>query len=266
MPPQQRALEAHAATCAACRTLTADLEAIRDAGHALERRDAVERRVGAHPAPAHRRTRVPEGRRPNAARASRSRGAQRALELAGARDGGQPRCIALVAGSLYVVNLSRTPAPRPTHRGARQRHVRRTRPIHRERAGSGGRALRESHRRSGAGGQRQRLAARSGIDDDVESESRGDRSGDQRQPDGAEGAAGEPAGAGKPLRGVPPAGKLLEGASAPAKRRLQYDRVLLLRNRYRMREAVQLHDELAREDAAVPAYVQIAAADAWSNT
>ena len=57
--------------------------------------------------------------------------------------------------------------------------------------------------------------------------------------------------------------KLLAEASARARRRLQYDRIVLLRNRYRMREAVQLHDELAKADPAVPAYVQIAAADAW---
>lgn len=56
---------------------------------------------------------------------------------------------------------------------------------------------------------------------------------------------------------------LLAGASASARRRLQYDRALLLRNRYRMREAVALHDELVRDDPAVPAYVQVAAADAW---
>jgi anti-sigma factor RsiW len=37
-PEQQRALEAHAATCAACRTLIADLEAIRATAVVLERR------------------------------------------------------------------------------------------------------------------------------------------------------------------------------------------------------------------------------------
>ena len=57
--------------------------------------------------------------------------------------------------------------------------------------------------------------------------------------------------------------KLLSGASATVRRRLQYDRVVLLRNRYRMQEAVQLHDELAKADPSVPGYVQVAAADAW---
>lgn len=58
-------------------------------------------------------------------------------------------------------------------------------------------------------------------------------------------------------------GKLLSPATGAVQRRLQFDRVVLLRNRYRMREAVQLHEELARTDGTIPAYVQVAAADAW---
>jgi biofilm PGA synthesis protein PgaA len=57
--------------------------------------------------------------------------------------------------------------------------------------------------------------------------------------------------------------KLLSPATGAARRRLEFDRVVLLRNRYRMQEAVQLHDELARTDSTIPAYVQLAAADAW---
>jgi biofilm PGA synthesis protein PgaA len=52
-------------------------------------------------------------------------------------------------------------------------------------------------------------------------------------------------------------------ATATAQRRFQFDRVVLLRNRYRMQEAAQLHEDLARTDSAIPAYVQTAAADAW---
>jgi anti-sigma-K factor RskA len=109
-PEQQRALEAHAATCAACRTLTADLEAIRDAGHALERRTPskdvwarIQLQLTADPAfqkaTAERRAREAE------ASARSARWNWPVLAMAASL------LIALVAGSLYVVNLSRTPAP-----------------------------------------------------------------------------------------------------------------------------------------------------------
>ena len=57
--------------------------------------------------------------------------------------------------------------------------------------------------------------------------------------------------------------KLLPTATGAALWRLQSDRVVLLRNRYRMREAVQLHEEMERAGGTIPAYVQVAAADAW---
>ncbi len=116
-PEQQRALEAHAATCAACRTLTADLEAIRDAGHALERRTPskdvwarIQLQLTADPAfqkaAAERRAREAEA----AARSARWNWPVLAMAAS--------LLIALVAGSLYVVNLSRDagvrrPTPRP---------------------------------------------------------------------------------------------------------------------------------------------------------
>lgn len=106
-PTRQRALEAHAATCAACRTLTADLEAIRDAGHALERRTPskdvwarIQLQLTAEPA------------------FKKAAAERRAREEAAARNAhwnwpvlamAASLLIALVAGSLYVVNLSRTP-------------------------------------------------------------------------------------------------------------------------------------------------------------
>lgn len=109
-PEQQRALEAHAATCAACRTLTADLEAIRDAGHALERRmpskdvwARIQLQLTADPAfqkaTAERRAREAEA----AARGTRWNWPVLAMAAS--------LLLALVTGSLYVVNLSRTPAP-----------------------------------------------------------------------------------------------------------------------------------------------------------
>lgn len=52
-----------------------------------------------------------------------------------------------------------------------------------------------------------------------------------------------------------------KGGSAAA-RRLQFDRIEALRNRVRMREAVALHESLVAEGVEVPAYAQIAAADA----
>jgi anti-sigma factor RsiW len=117
-PAQQRALEAHAATCAACRTLTADLEAIRDAGHALERRTPskdvwarIQLQLTAEPAfqkaTAERRAREAE------AKARGSHWNWPVLAMAASL------LIALVTGSLYVVNLSRTPAPaaNPAARG-----------------------------------------------------------------------------------------------------------------------------------------------------
>jgi hypothetical protein len=110
-PEQQRALEAHAATCAACRTLTADLEAIRDAGGALERRTPskdVWARI------ALQLTAEPTFQQATAARRARE------AEAAAARTRhwnwpvlamAASLLIALVAGSLYVVNLSRPAAP-----------------------------------------------------------------------------------------------------------------------------------------------------------
>jgi biofilm PGA synthesis protein PgaA len=53
-----------------------------------------------------------------------------------------------------------------------------------------------------------------------------------------------------------------QGGSAAA-RRLQFDRIEALRNRARMREAVALHQSLVAEAVEVPAYAQIAAADAY---
>jgi anti-sigma factor RsiW len=111
-PDEQRALEAHAATCAACRTLTADLEAIRDAGHALERRTPsrdvfarIQLQLTADPsfqkAQAERRAREAE----TAARHTRWNWPVLAMAAS--------LLIAVVAGSLYVVNLSRTPVVAP---------------------------------------------------------------------------------------------------------------------------------------------------------
>ena len=56
--------------------------------------------------------------------------------------------------------------------------------------------------------------------------------------------------------------RLLSTAVGSAKRRLQFDRVVLLRNRYRMQEAVDLYAQIASEPGDIPAYVQVAAADA----
>jgi anti-sigma factor RsiW len=108
---QQRALEAHAASCAACRTLTADLEAIRDAGGALERRtpskdvwSRIALQLTAEPtfqqATAARRAREAEDA------ATRTRHWNwPVLAMAASL------LLALVTGSLYVVNLSRSAAP-----------------------------------------------------------------------------------------------------------------------------------------------------------
>ena len=122
-PTQQRALEAHAATCVACRTLTADLEAIRDAGHALERRTPskdvwarIQLQLTAEPsfqkAAAERRAREAD------AASRHTRWHWPVLAMAASL------LIALVAGSLYVVNLSRTtgsseagPAPKTVTSG-----------------------------------------------------------------------------------------------------------------------------------------------------
>jgi anti-sigma-K factor RskA len=111
-PEQQRALEAHAATCAACRTLTADLEAIRDAGHALERR-TPSKDVWA-------RIQLQIAAEPSFQKAAAERRAREAEASARAKHWNWPvlamaasLLIALVAGSLYVVNLSRTPAAAP---------------------------------------------------------------------------------------------------------------------------------------------------------
>jgi biofilm PGA synthesis protein PgaA len=56
--------------------------------------------------------------------------------------------------------------------------------------------------------------------------------------------------------------QLLSATEGAQKRRLQLDRVVLLRNRYRMREAVDLYDEVVAEAGDIPSYVQVAAADA----
>ena len=53
-----------------------------------------------------------------------------------------------------------------------------------------------------------------------------------------------------------------EPASA-ARRRLQFDRIVLLRNRVRMREAADLYESLAGGGIEVPPYAQVAAADAY---
>ena len=53
-----------------------------------------------------------------------------------------------------------------------------------------------------------------------------------------------------------------KGESAAA-RRLQFDRIEALHNRARMREAVALHESLVADGVEVPAYAQIAAADAY---
>jgi biofilm PGA synthesis protein PgaA len=52
-------------------------------------------------------------------------------------------------------------------------------------------------------------------------------------------------------------------ASGSARRRLQFDRIVLLRQRLRMREAVDLHESLVRDGIEVASYAQVAAADAW---
>lgn len=51
--------------------------------------------------------------------------------------------------------------------------------------------------------------------------------------------------------------------ASPALRRLQFDRIVLLRNRVRMREAADLHDSLVRDGVDVAPYAQVAAADAF---
>jgi anti-sigma factor RsiW len=113
-PEEQRALEAHAATCAACRTLTADLEAIRDAGGALERRTPskdvwarIALQLTAEPA-FQQATAVRRAREAEEAAARTRHWNWPVLAMAASL------LIALVAGSLYVVNLSRTPAPAAT--------------------------------------------------------------------------------------------------------------------------------------------------------
>lgn len=58
-------------------------------------------------------------------------------------------------------------------------------------------------------------------------------------------------------------GKLLGKASGSGRRRLQFDRVVLLRDRYRMKEAVSLYEEMVAAYSDPPAYVKVAAADAY---
>jgi anti-sigma factor RsiW len=104
----RRALEAHAATCAACRTFLADLQAIRQTAVALDRRvpsPDVWARI------ALQMTAEPSFRQATAARRARDaavtavrRWNWRGLALAATL------LIALVAGSLYVLNRSRTTA------------------------------------------------------------------------------------------------------------------------------------------------------------
>ncbi|HVY07130.1 MAG TPA: poly-beta-1,6 N-acetyl-D-glucosamine export porin PgaA [Burkholderiales bacterium] len=57
--------------------------------------------------------------------------------------------------------------------------------------------------------------------------------------------------------------KLLGRASGATRQRLRFDRVVLLRERYRMKEAIALHREVASEYSDTPAYVKVAAADAY---
>src|SRR5882724_8260831 len=52
-------------------------------------------------------------------------------------------------------------------------------------------------------------------------------------------------------------------AANATQRRLQFDRIVLLRNRVRMREAADLFDSLVRDGVDVAPYAQIAAADAY---
>jgi len=52
-------------------------------------------------------------------------------------------------------------------------------------------------------------------------------------------------------------------AGSAAERRLLFDRIEALRNRFRMREAVDLYEKLVAEGAQVPPQAQIAAADAY---
>ncbi|MEO8157199.1 MAG: poly-beta-1,6 N-acetyl-D-glucosamine export porin PgaA [Betaproteobacteria bacterium] len=52
-------------------------------------------------------------------------------------------------------------------------------------------------------------------------------------------------------------------AASPALRRLQFDRIVLLRNRVRMQEAADLHDALESEGVDIAPYAQVAAADAF---
>jgi hypothetical protein len=111
-PEQQRALEAHAAGCAACRTLTADLEAIRDASGALERR-TPSKDVWA-------RIQLQLTAEPAFQKAAAERRAREAEAAAHVKHWNWPvlamaasLLLALVTGSLYVVSLSRgtaTPA------------------------------------------------------------------------------------------------------------------------------------------------------------
>jgi biofilm PGA synthesis protein PgaA len=57
--------------------------------------------------------------------------------------------------------------------------------------------------------------------------------------------------------------RLLASAAGPGKKRLQLDRVVLLRNRYRMQEAADLYREIAAGGGDIPPYAQVAAADAY---
>jgi biofilm PGA synthesis protein PgaA len=63
--------------------------------------------------------------------------------------------------------------------------------------------------------------------------------------------------------------QLLAGSAAPGnaggatQRRLRFDRIVLLRHRLRMREAVELFESLVRDGVDVAPYAQVAAADAY---
>jgi len=111
---QRHALEAHAATCAACRTLTADLDAIRAAAGSLERRTPS--------ADVWARIRLQVTQEP----AFRQAAARRAQETKSAGDArwnwpvlamAASLLVALVAGSLYVLQISRATPPAATTAG-----------------------------------------------------------------------------------------------------------------------------------------------------
>ncbi|MEO8164004.1 MAG: poly-beta-1,6 N-acetyl-D-glucosamine export porin PgaA, partial [Betaproteobacteria bacterium] len=59
---------------------------------------------------------------------------------------------------------------------------------------------------------------------------------------------------------------LMQAGTAPdvtPRQRLQFDRIVLLRNRLRMQEAKQLYESLVRDHVDIPPYAQVAAAEAY---